>query len=262
MSFKSNSMGVKRRIIDGVLRRMGYVRANSIAADADADICFDQEFLNIYLQCKDYTMVSIQKSFALYNAVRYIVQNKIPGDFVECGVWKGGQAMLISLTLQKEREGGRKLYLYDTYTGMTEPGLVDVHIKDKEKAHHRWEAEEQLDHNEWCYASLDEVQKNVISTGYPVEQLVFIKGKVEETIPATIPQNIALLRLDTDWYASTYHELQHLYPRLAEGGVLIIDDYGTWEGSRKATEQYIEEQNLASLFVKIGKSGRIALKRS
>jgi O-methyltransferase len=65
-----------------------------------------------------------------------------------------------------------------------------------------------------------------------------VKGKVEDTIPANIPERIALLRLDTDFYRSTRHELEHLYPRLERGGVLIIDDYGAYVGARQATDEY------------------------
>jgi hypothetical protein len=128
----------------------------------------------------------------------------------------------------------RKIYLYDTFEGMTMPGDNDG---DWEKT--EWEknkVNEQI--NNWCLAPLEDVQANMATTGYPKENIFFIKGKVEETIPGTLPGKISLLRLDTDWYESTKHELNHLYPLLEKGGILIIDDYGAWPGARKATDEY------------------------
>lgn len=252
-------MGLKK-IVKRFLERKGYTIVLSQQTRADADICKEREFMDIYEKCKPYTMVSVEKSFALYKAVEYIVRNNIPGDIVECGVWKGGQAMLVAYTLLKEGDTKRRIYLYDTFKGMAEPTEMDIRVGTRENALTTWKKENRTDHNDWCYASLEEVREHVISTGYPKEQFFFIEGKVEETIPKTLPQQIALLRLDTDWYASTYHELVHAYPVLEKGGVLIIDDYGAWEGSREATDQYIQESNSSILLNKIGGSGRIAVK--
>jgi len=114
--------------------------------------------------------------------------------------------------------------------------------------------------NEWCYSPLEEVQKNLYSTNYPKEKITFIKGKVEETIPNIIPEKISILRLDTDWYESTYHELMHLFPRLSKGGVLIIDDYGHWKGSREAVDKYLKENEISMLLNRIDYTGRIGVK--
>jgi O-methyltransferase len=85
-------------------------------------------------------------------------------------------------------------------------------------------------------------------------------GKVEDTFPKDTPDKIAILRLDTDWYESTRHELIHLYPKLSIGGVLIIDDYGHWEGARKAVDEYINDNTLRILLNRIDYTGRIAVK--
>jgi hypothetical protein len=98
------------------------------------------------------------------------------------------------------------------------------------------------------------------STGYPQNRVRFIKGRVEETVPGEAPEQIALLRLDTDWYESTQHELEYLFPRLAPGGVLILDDYGHWAGARKAVDDYIALHKLPLLLCRIDMSGRIAIK--
>jgi hypothetical protein len=104
------------------------------------------------------------------------------------------------------------------------------------------------------------VKNNLYSTGYPRENIIFIKGKVEETIPAVIPDKIAILRLDTDWYESTYHELLHLFPRLSVHGVLILDDYGCLKGAKRATDTYFNEHGVKVLLNRIDYSGRIAIK--
>jgi O-methyltransferase len=112
----------------------------------------------------------------------------------------------------------------------------------------------------WAYSPLDEVKQNLRDTGYQEDQVVFVKGKVEDTIPRDAPERISLLRLDTDWYESTYHELVHLYPRISVGGVLIIDDYGHWAGARQAMDQYIAENHAKLLLHRIDYTGRIAVK--
>lgn len=168
--------------------------------------------------------------------------------------------MLAAHTLINSGDIGRTLYLYDTYSGMTEPTERDVNLHGT-IAKERWKELERDTHNEWDYASLEEVKANMESTGYPAGKLVFVKGRVEETIPMTMPDKIALLRLDTDWYESTMHELTHLYPRLVSGGVVIFDDYGHWQGAREAVDEYFEAHGHRPLLFRADYSGRIGVKR-
>ena len=91
------------------------------------------------------------------------------------------------------------------------------------------------------YGPYEEVLERIRALDYPFSNFIFVKGMVEETIPTIMPENISLLKCDTDWYESTKHELQHLYPKLVENGVLIMDDYGCWNGARKATDEYFSE---------------------
>ncbi len=107
---------------------------------------------------------------------------------------------------------------------------------------------------------MEEARANVLSTGYPAGNVALIKGKVEDTIPAAAPAKIALLRLDTDWFESTDHELKHLYPRLSRGGILIVDDYGYWQGARKAVDQYIAENQLQLLLTRVDDSARMCIR--
>lgn len=198
---------------------------------------FDEDFFPIYLKCSPFTMTSPEKMFALYRAVKYLDANGIGGDIVECGVAAGGSMMMAAMTSLAGGRSDRMIWLYDTYAGMPEPSEKDVNYRG-DVAQSQWAAMQRDDHNDWCYSPLDTVKANLASTGYPHEKFRFIEGLVEESIPATVPGRIALLRLDTDWYSSSKHELEHLYPLLSEGGVIIIDDYGYWEGCRRATDDY------------------------
>ena len=123
---------------------------------------------------------------------------------------------------------------------MTEPTEYDVSAFDR-PAQKRWE---QDSGRPWPTLFGSEtfneegVRELLIGTGYPEEQLHFVRGPVEQTIPDEAPEHLALLRLDTDWYESTRHELEHLFPRLVPGGVLILDDYGHWDGARKAVDEF------------------------
>jgi hypothetical protein len=117
-----------------------------------------------------------------------------------------------------------------------------------------------LDICSWHNASLEEVKSNLLNLGYPNDRIFFIQGKVEDTIPLQIPENISILRLDTDFYESTRHELDHLFPRLSEGGVLIVDDYGFWQGQKKAVDEYFRKNEVRMLLNRIDYLGRVGIK--
>jgi hypothetical protein len=219
------------------------------------------EFLDIYAFCKPYTMTSVERMYALYKGVEYVVKNNIPGDFVECGVWKGGSSMLIAKTLQKFGVTDRTIWMYDTYEGMSEPTENDKDIAGIDANDLLQKASKEDQASVWCFSSLDEVKNNLKLTNYPDNNIHFIKGKVEDTIPESIPNGyIALLRLDTDWYESTKHELIHLFPLLVKSGVLIIDDYGHWVGAKKAVDEYIQQNGITLFLAKVDYSGRMAIK--
>lgn len=201
----------------------------------------DPRFAPLYEACKPYTLIQVERMYSLYKAVQYVIARNIPGAFVECGVWKGGASMLMAKTLLSLGVRDRMLYLYDTYEGMTKPTADDMSVMSgAEPVMDIWQRNQHGDHNEWCYGPLEGVKAAMESTGYPMDKIVFVKGPVEETLPATMPGPIAILRLDTDWYSSTKHEMEQLYPHLERGGVLIADDYGYWAGARKAIDEYFQ----------------------
>ncbi|MDE0863626.1 MAG: class I SAM-dependent methyltransferase [Rubripirellula sp.] len=211
------------------------------------------------MQVRDCTMTSIERLNGLCEAVRYLSENKIEGDIVECGVWRGGSMMAIASMLSRFDDQDRELFLFDTFEGMSEPTEHDVSIGGVT-------AETLLDEEDigdaksvWCVSSLAEVKSNMAKMDYPTEKVHFIPGKVEDTIPANGPGKIALLRLDTDWYESTAHELEHFFSRLVDGGVLIVDDYGHWQGARKAVDEYFEKHGIGMLLQRLDYTGRIGI---
>lgn len=209
---------------------------------------------------RPYTMTSPLRVYALIEAVRYVIENKIPGSIVECGVWKGGSMMAVAKTLMQLNYHEKDLYLFDTFEGMTEPKEIDISNTSLRatKIFHKTKINESS--SNWCRAPLDEVQKFMHNTGYDKKKIHFIKGMVENTIPEKAPEEISILRLDTDWYESTKHEMNHLFPRISRGGVLIIDDYGFWKGARKAVDEYIRQNEIQILLNRIDETGRIGVK--
>src|SRR6266508_3103578 len=242
-------------MVRAILRRMGYdiVRCSNALTAFPPD--FDPSDVDLCRSIAPFTFTTPERIYALTNAVKYIVTNNIPGVIVECGVWRGGSMMTVAHTLLQLGDTRRHLYLFDTYEGMTPPTEKDVMFDGRRASDllSNLTKEDKL----WAVCSLEEVQANLYSTAYPREKIHFVKGRVESTIPSEAPDTISLLRLDTDWYESTKHEMVHLYPRLSTGGVIIIDDYGHVLGSREATEEYIRENNIRLLLTRIDYTGRI-----
>lgn len=215
----------------------------------------DREILDAV---RPYTRTSVARLLAQIDAVRYISRNRIPGDIVECGVWRGGSMMAAALALLDEGDTSRRLYLYDTFEGMSEPTEHDKDLRGRSAS--VLLAAEPADGQVRCLASLEDVQQNMRSTGYPDDLVQYVPGMVEETIPNVVPEEVALLRLDTDWYESTHHELTHMYPLLTTRGVLIIDDYGHWQGARKATDEYFAAREHRPFLHRIDYTGRLLVK--
>lgn len=223
---------------------------------------FNTHHTNIYEKVKENTMTSPARIYSLVEAVDYIQRNNIEGSIVECGVWKGGSMMAVCYSLLQTNFTERELYLYDTFEGMSEPTANDKSSKG-EDAKQLLERNPDKDANlVWAYSSLEQVKHNIASTNYPSDKVNYVIGKVEDTIPATMPAKIAILRLDTDWYESTKHELHYLYPLLVENGVLIIDDYGHWEGAKKAVDEYFSTFKIKPYLSRIDETGRILIKQA
>jgi O-methyltransferase len=204
---------------------------------------------------RPYTMTSLERVTGLCHAVRYLVRARIVGAMAECGVWKGGSVMAVALTLLELGEV-RDLYLFDTFEGMTPPTDRDITYAGVTAAELLASPTGRMR----CDAAMDHVGRALASTGYPMDRVHLIPGSVEDTLPGRAPERLALLRLDTDFYASTSHELVHLYPRLSAGGVLILDDYGAWQGARQAVDEYFHDA--AVLMHRLDWTGRLVMKPS
>lgn len=198
------------------------------------DIDADRAFTELFRLARDFSMTGKDAMFALYQSVRYVVESDIPGAIVECGVWRGGSALLAALTL-RQMGAKRPIYLYDTFQGMTPPSAVDIDVEGGRASDY---IAEYADDGKWCYAGIEEVRATFERHGFGPE-VELVLGDVADTLRTEIPEGpIAVLRLDTDWYDSTRLEMELLYPKLSYGGVLIVDDYGHWRGSRRAVDEY------------------------
>jgi predicted O-methyltransferase YrrM len=210
-----------------------------------------------------FTMTSPKRLRALRCATQYVLARRVPGDFAEAGVWRGGSTMLMAATALHAGDRSRGVWLYDTFEGMPMPQAVDVAVATGEAAAGRFQATKAgADSSAWCDAPLDEVKANMARIGYPSEAVRYIVGKTQQTLPtaANRPAQLALLRLDTDWYESTKAELENLFDRLSPGGVLIIDDYGHWAGCMRAVDAFFAEREPKYLFNRIDTIGRMMVK--
>ena len=244
-----------RRSIRAGIRRFGYELTWVGGGQPEFPLDFDERSIATIRSVREFTMTPDERIFALCEAIRHVVRYSIPGDIVECGVWRGGSMMAAGRTLIESGDTTRRLHLFDTFEGMSDP-------TDADRRHDGVGATTILEEDPeyWCRAGLADVRGNIESTGYPTGLVNYVAGRVEETIPDQSPAMIALLRLDTDWYESTKHELEHLYPRVSPGGIVIIDDYGFWHGARKATDEFLDVLGEPLYLHRIDYSGRAFVK--
>jgi O-methyltransferase len=210
------------------------------------------EFRNLV---KPYTMTSPERINALYYALEYIRANNIKGDFVECGVWKGGNILGILKFLEYHNMTDYNVWLYDTFFGMTMPESDDIDINNNSAS----EILEQV----LCMNSLEEVQDLLEkNTSYPRDKIKYVVGDICKTlqIKSNVPDKIALLRLDTDWYASTKIELEVLWEKVEIDAPCIIDDYGHWQGCKKAVDEFFSKLPCNHEFRNIDYTGVITYK--
>lgn len=199
----------------------------------------DEQFRPLTDSVKPFTMTSVERMYHLYNAARYLSQAKVAGDMLECGVWRGGSMMLVAKTLLEAGDTGRTLHLFDTYEGHPKPdSKLDVDMWGNRAVDEWIDLRKTDETSDWARVTIDEVRANMQSTGYPMDKVKLVKGMVEKTAAANVPEKLALLRLDTDWYASAKVSLEVFWPRLVVGGVLIVDDYGHYKGQRKAVDEF------------------------
>ena len=210
------------------------------------------------LAAQKISMTSPERLWAVSRTVQYLEQNDVSGDFVECGVWRGGSSFLMAQTLSRLARFDRDLYLFDTFEGMPESSKFD-RAHDGRPAASILKAEEGAKASSlvWAVSPYEEVLGNMRASAYPEHRFKLVKGDVRTTLLESAPDRIALARLDTDWYESTRVELEILMPRMVKGGIVIVDDYGHWSGSRKAVDEWFASLDWKPLIHRIDYTGRM-----
>jgi hypothetical protein len=249
-----------KNLINTLLKKFNYqiVKKKNSIKIIEANDCY----LSLMNKVIKISVTSTERQWSLIQSLEYINNNKIEGNLVECGVFRGGNLILMNhicnkLNLKKD------IYAYDTFSGMTTPTDEDVEIETNISANkimNKTQKNKYKGNNIWCFATIEQVKSNLSKEFKTFENIKFVKGPVEETLlnVNNLPDKISLLRLDTDFYSSTKIELEILYPRLVKGGILIIDDYGSWEGSRKAVDEYFKNENIWLHY--IDKDSRLLIK--
>lgn len=205
----------------------------------------DEDFWRLYDIGKQYSMIHVTGFFNIYSSIRYVCENGIEGDFVECGVWLGGASIFAALAFRHFGATQRKVHLYDTFAGFPE-NSYDVRAGEKVRGPR--------------YKNFRKaVEGNIRDSGISEKDYTIVEGPVEQTLAQALPTQISILRLDTDHYSSTRIEMEQLFPRLSQQGILIVDDYGMYEGSRRAVDEYLSSINCKLLLTRIDKGIRSAI---
>lgn len=258
-----NGMKALKAIVKSSLESLGLEVRRKMDTSVTFPVEFSQEERALVQRIteKGLTMASYQRLFATALACKHVVAQGIEGAFVECGVWRGGNSILAASILRSS-EGARSVYLFDTFSGMTRPSEDDVQLQTKQPAMTTFAVTETNEASTWCLASIKDVRANLKAFGIDPETLRLVMGDVCETLEVAenLPEKISVLRLDTDWYESTKKELEVLYPRLVSGGILIVDDYGHWSGSKKAVDEYFARMGHLPFFQFTDRTGRCAVK--
>jgi O-methyltransferase len=196
------------------------------------------------------TMVGLRRLEHLQSCITEILDNKVAGDLVEAGVWRGGASIFMRAVLAANGDPTRKVWLADSFQGLPKP---DPAKYPADAGDRHWTAP-------GLAISLETVQANFAKYGLLDQRVVFLKGWFEDTLPKAPIERVALLRCDGDMYSSTTHVLESLYPRVSVGGYVIVDDYGDVPGCKTAVDDFRRDRGIVEPTVRIGPS--IAWKRA
>jgi hypothetical protein len=174
-----------------------------------------------------HTMIGTKRLDNIHFCLQQILQENIPGDCIETGVWRGGATILMRAILKAHNDTTRKVWVADSFAGVPPP-----------KAEYPEDRDLDLFKFPHLAVSLKTVQNNFKKYDLLDGQVVFLKGFFCDTLPTAPIDKLALLRLDGDLYESTLEALTHLYPKLSVGGYVIIDDYGAIPACKKAVHDY------------------------
>jgi len=209
-------------------------------------------FWDVFERNKPYTCLSVERFYNIFKSIEYIAKSQIPGDIVECGVFLGGSIVGAAEIADHFGLTDRRFYIFDTFEGFpantverdmtgVDTDLSTLHIFNNNFRH--------------------VVERNIAQSGVSPSRFVLVQGLVEDTLRESIGLgSVAYLRLDTDYFTSTMIELEVLYPKLSHGGVLIVDDYGHFEGVRNAVDDFFERSSQKPLLHRVDYTGRAGVK--
>ncbi len=180
--------------------------------------------------CFGYTMVGRARLDNIERCIREVLEQNIAGDFIETGVWRGGSAIFMRAMLHIHGVTNRIVWLADSFEGMPVPK------NDSDGC--------DMSHIEQLQVSLDEVKRNFARFGLLDDQVRFLKGWFETTLPSAPIKRLAILRMDGDLYSSTMDSLTNLYHKLSPGGYVIVDDYKSWPSCRRAVDDFLDSRHL------------------
>lgn len=210
-------------------------------------------FWEVFERMKPFTCLNAERFYNIYKSVEYIAQCGIAGHFAECGVFLGGSIIGAAHFAEHFGLGDRKFYVFDTFEGFP----TDTMEKDIAGATYDLSTLTVFNNN---FRAV--VEKNIAASKLDPSKFILIQGLVEETLPSFEIDALAYLRLDTDYYESTLVELDCLYPHLSRGGVVILDDYGHFDGVRQATDDYFRKIGGGPLLQRVDYTGRCGVKIS
>lgn len=190
------------------------------------------------------TMIGISRLDNLQQCVVEVVRDAVPGDLIETGVWRGGATILMRAVLRAYGDTTRTVWVADSFRGLPKPsGRYEADLGDE-----HWKQEP-------LAVSADEVRANFRRYGLLDEQVRFLEGFFQDTLPTAPIEQLAVARLDGDMYESTIVALEALYPKLSPGGYLIVDDYGAVPGCRQAVDDYRRDHGIEEPLLEIDWTG-------
>lgn len=211
----------------------------------------DREKIETIFKCLEFSLVGWQGMEATYTCTKRAITDKIQGDLVECGVAQGGSALLIALINQKFGDGTRRIWLFDSYEGLPDPtaedfqkGKTGTHVRPLPKGS--------------CLGTIEDVRQLLFQKNNLAEKNInLVKGWFQDTLPVTRNQidSISVLRLDGDWYESTKVCFENLFDQVSNNGFVILDDYFSCFGCKKATDEFLTARGKAFPIIPDGRGG-------
>lgn len=192
-----------------------------------------------------HTMIGWKRLDNIQQCAEDIFAKKIPGDFIETGVWRGGAIIFMRAILKAYDVKNRRVWAADSFAGLPKPDPARYPADEGDELHVHPE----------LAVSLENVRNNFEKYGLLDEQVCFLPGWFRDTLPSAPIDQLALIRLDGDLYESTYVALESLYPKLSKGGYLITDDYGACAGCRKAVQDFREANKITDEIIPIDWTG-------